>query len=130
MIEALDKILEEIGYMMTQVDTSVSTDNFGGQSIVSAIGTQNAIRDRNKILNHLSSNGIQVIKLDISLDRNIVPNMTIGSRGIQHDSLGIEEISLSFDCYSESVPQNAKVLTPYPEPLPDDSPNFELDGAL
>lgn len=125
-LEALDAIFGGIGYAVTSLDETDSANNHS-ETRINAIGRSNPICDKSKILQHLGGYGIQIIKFDLNVDRNFSPVGTIGSKAVTYIQ-GMEEVSLSICCYTDSIPRN--VPQPKPVPTPDNNPSFDLGGAL
>lgn len=127
-MQCIDKIFADIGYTVASVNIHDAA-SIMSETHIEAFGTVNALSDKNDILQRLGRQGLQITKFSIGINRNLSPVNSIGSRTVSYIN-GIEDITLSVSCYTESIPkdvQPSKNITP---PISDNNPNFDLSGAL
>lgn len=130
--ETVDVLLNNLGYAITSESVSMAVDQCP-TSDIQAHGLDNAELDKDRIIEYLSNNGMQITKLDIHCSMNHVTQQVIGQMqpvliSVDHD------ISLDITCYTDTVPDDVKTLSTYIKPeIPEPEPvtnSFDLGGAL
>ena len=135
MFDNMEKLLDNLGYTIVSVSTSVGlelSDNITDFSAV-GMGVKPVIEDQKIVLDYLAKHALQITKLQIGGNRSVNSQMLIGQKSPAYVTLGPTEYTLEFTCYTDSIPQDGFVILPLAEetpPEPDTNPNFDLKGAL
>lgn len=103
MIDNIDALLDGIGYRLMSVGYSQSIDQVS-TCRVSAYGLINSIVDRQQVLQHLIENNIQVIDIDICINRVTEDFFVLGQKAPIARQYRPDEVTLEFTCYEDTAP--------------------------